>query len=109
MVFFTGSSDGLCKTTAGLLLSQGHEVVLHAHNQERAHEALKALPKAHHVVIGDQESIAAMRSVAEQVNSLGGLMLSFTMWRSDIGNLDGTKLQMVWRTCSRSTRLRPMF
>jgi short-subunit dehydrogenase len=59
-VFITGSSDGLGKMTAELLLSQGHEVVLHARNEERAHESLKALPKAHHVVIGDVERVSQL-------------------------------------------------
>ena len=59
-MFITGSSDGLGKMTAELLLSQGHEVVLHVCNEERAHEALKALPKGHHVVIGDDERVSQL-------------------------------------------------
>jgi short-subunit dehydrogenase len=59
-VFITGSSDGLGKMTAELLQSQWHEVVLHARNEERAHEALKVLPNAHHVEIGDVERVSQL-------------------------------------------------
>ena len=45
-IFITGSSDGLGKMAAGLLISQGHRVVLHAKNEQRAADALKGNPKA---------------------------------------------------------------
>lgn len=70
-VFITGSSDGLGKMAAQLLIEQGHAVVLHARNQQRAHQALAAVPGAEGVVTGDLASIAQTRKVAEQVNELG--------------------------------------
>jgi NAD(P)-dependent dehydrogenase (short-subunit alcohol dehydrogenase family) len=70
-VFITGSSDGLGRMAAQLLIEQGHGVVLHARNQPRSHEALAAVPGAEAVVIGDLTSIAQTRKVAEQVNALG--------------------------------------
>jgi NAD(P)-dependent dehydrogenase (short-subunit alcohol dehydrogenase family) len=70
-VFITGSSDGLGRMAAGLLIEQGHGVVLHARNQQRGREALAAVPGAEAVVIGDLSSIAETRAVAEQVNGLG--------------------------------------
>ena len=70
-VFITGSSDGLGRMAAQLLIQQGHKVVLHARNEGRGKEALAAAPGAETVVIGDLTSIAQTRSVADQVNRLG--------------------------------------
>lgn len=70
-VFITGSSDGLGLLAAQLLVQQGHSVVLHARNEQRAREAMTAVPGAQKAVIGDLSSIAQTRSVADQVNGLG--------------------------------------
>ncbi len=70
-VFITGSSDGLGQMAARLLIEQGHRVVLHARNRQRAQEALSQVPEAEGVVTGDLTSIAQTRGVAEQVNELG--------------------------------------
>ena len=70
-VFITGSSDGLGRMAAQLLVKQRHGVVLHARNEKRGQEALAAVPGAEGVVIGDLTSIAQTRTVAEQVNGLG--------------------------------------
>jgi NAD(P)-dependent dehydrogenase (short-subunit alcohol dehydrogenase family) len=71
-VFITGSSDGLGRMAAQLLIEQGHQAVLHARNQQRGEQAMAAAPGAETVVIGDLSSIAQTRGVAEQVNALGG-------------------------------------
>lgn len=68
-VFITGSSDGLGRMAAELLIEQGHEVITHARNEQRAEQA--RVPGVEHVVLGDLSSISAMRDVAEQVNGLG--------------------------------------
>lgn len=70
-VFITGSSDGLGRMAAQLLVEQGHSVVLHARNESRGRQALSAAPGAETVVLGDLSSIVQTRSVAEQVNKLG--------------------------------------
>ena len=70
-VFITGSSDGLGRMAAELLIEQEHGVVLHARNEKRGQEALAAVPGAEAVVIGDLTNIAQMREVAEQANGLG--------------------------------------
>src|ERR1700691_4101482 len=70
-VFITGSSDGLGRMAAQLLIEQGRSVVVHARNEQRGREALSAVPGAETVVIGDLTSIAQTRNVAEQVNALG--------------------------------------
>ena len=70
-IFISGSSTGLGLMTAELLASQGHKVVIHARNDNRAEDAARSLPKAEAVVIGDLETIAGTTSVAAQVNALG--------------------------------------
>lgn len=70
-VFVTGSSDGLGKMAAELLIEQGHSVVLHARNEERAKDAREVVPRAEAVIVGDLSSIEETKSVAEQVNQLG--------------------------------------
>jgi len=70
-VFITGSADGLGLLAGRMLVEQGHAVVLHARNAERAAAARAALPKSEAVVIGDVASMAAMRAVADQVNAIG--------------------------------------
>src|SRR5579863_7411959 len=70
-VFITGSSDGLGRMAAELLIEQGHSVVLHARNEKRGKEAMAAVPQAESVVIGDLSSTAETRGVADQVNKLG--------------------------------------
>jgi NAD(P)-dependent dehydrogenase (short-subunit alcohol dehydrogenase family) len=70
-VFISGSSDGLGRMAAQLLIAQGHQAVLHARNEARAQQAMEAVPGADAVVIGDLSSITQTRSLAEQVNKLG--------------------------------------
>jgi NAD(P)-dependent dehydrogenase (short-subunit alcohol dehydrogenase family) len=70
-IFVTGSADGLGKMAAQLLIDQGHQVVLHARNKLRAHEALAAVPGAEMVAVGDVASVAQTLDVAKQVNQLG--------------------------------------
>jgi NAD(P)-dependent dehydrogenase (short-subunit alcohol dehydrogenase family) len=70
-VFITGSSDGLGLLAGRQLAAQGHHVVLHARNEERAAAARNSLPECKDVLIGDLSTIAAMESVAAQANALG--------------------------------------
>jgi NAD(P)-dependent dehydrogenase (short-subunit alcohol dehydrogenase family) len=70
-IFVSGSATGLGLMAGELLASQGHQVVLHARNANRAEDARRALPQAEAVVVGDIETIAGAKDVAAQVNSLG--------------------------------------
>ncbi|GAA3758750.1 SDR family NAD(P)-dependent oxidoreductase [Terriglobus aquaticus] len=70
-IFITGSSDGLGLMAAKLLLEQGHSVVLHARNEQRAEETRRKLPQAEAVLTGDLSSLRQTRSVAEQANATG--------------------------------------
>jgi len=57
---------------AGQLLAvAGHDVVLHARNPVRAADARRALPEAAAVIVGDLDTIAGTRQVAEAANESG--------------------------------------
>jgi NAD(P)-dependent dehydrogenase (short-subunit alcohol dehydrogenase family) len=70
-LFISGSSTGLGLMGAELLSSQGHQIVLHARNADRAADTRRALPNAEAVVTGDVETIAGTKDVAAQVKALG--------------------------------------
>jgi NAD(P)-dependent dehydrogenase (short-subunit alcohol dehydrogenase family) len=70
-IFITGSTDGLGRAAAGILMGQGHEVVLHARTRERAAALSDLAPAAAGVVIGDLSSAAETRELADQVNDIG--------------------------------------
>jgi NAD(P)-dependent dehydrogenase (short-subunit alcohol dehydrogenase family) len=70
-IFITGSADGLGQLSAKLLVEKGHQVVLHARNAERGHDALKNVPGAENVLTGDLSSMEETTRLADRVNSLG--------------------------------------
>jgi NAD(P)-dependent dehydrogenase (short-subunit alcohol dehydrogenase family) len=69
-VFISGSSTGLGLLAARWLATRGHQVTLHARNEQRTGDLRAALPHAP-VVLGDLSRIADIRRLAEQVNALG--------------------------------------
>lgn len=70
-VFITGSSDGLGYLSAKLLIDQGHEVVVHGRNEQRAHDILKKMPNAEAALIGDLANIEEIKNLAQEANKLG--------------------------------------
>lgn len=70
-IFITGSSDGLGHMAAKLLVSEGHQVVLHARNAKRGQEALKKVPGAVNVLTADLANMEETKQLAEEVNALG--------------------------------------
>jgi len=70
-IFITGSTDGLGRAAAGVLMGEGHDVVLHARTRERAAALSDLAPDAAGVVIGDLASAAETRELARQVNQIG--------------------------------------
>ncbi|RWZ58457.1 SDR family NAD(P)-dependent oxidoreductase [Labedella populi] len=70
-IFITGSVDGLGRAAAEELIAAGHDVVVHARNEERA-DALGAL-RSHTlgVVTGDLARAGDTHYVADQVNAFG--------------------------------------
>jgi NAD(P)-dependent dehydrogenase (short-subunit alcohol dehydrogenase family) len=67
----TGSSDGIGAEIARVLEALGHEVVRHARDEAKAARLRDA--GAGDVVVGDLASLAATRSIAATVRSLGPL------------------------------------
>jgi NAD(P)-dependent dehydrogenase (short-subunit alcohol dehydrogenase family) len=70
-IFITGSTDGLGRAAADALISDGHEVLLHARNRQRATALSDLAADAAGVVIGDLASAAETRDLAGQVNQIG--------------------------------------
>jgi NAD(P)-dependent dehydrogenase (short-subunit alcohol dehydrogenase family) len=70
-IFITGSTDGLGLAAAGVLIGDGHDVVLHARSRDRAAALRDLAPAAAGVVTGDLASAAETRDLAGQVNQIG--------------------------------------
>jgi NAD(P)-dependent dehydrogenase (short-subunit alcohol dehydrogenase family) len=70
-IFITGSTDGLGRAAASVLMREGHDVVLHARTLERAAALSDLAPDAAGIVIGDLASAAETRELADQVNQIG--------------------------------------
>ncbi|MFI5838160.1 SDR family NAD(P)-dependent oxidoreductase [Catenuloplanes sp. NPDC051500] len=70
-VFITGSSTGIGQAAAVALIAQGHEVVLHARNEQRAAEAARQTPGATETVIGDLSSFAETHELARNAEKFG--------------------------------------
>jgi len=70
-IFITGSSDGLGSMSAKLLVTQGHEAVLHARNAEKGRQALGKVQGARKVLIADLSGIEETKQLAAEVNATG--------------------------------------
>ncbi len=70
-VFITGSSDGLGRNAADLLVERGHTVVLHARSEARAADAMRAVPGAERALVADLASLAQVRRMAKEANVIG--------------------------------------
>lgn len=68
-IFITGSTDGLGKALAEELLWEGHDVVLHARNMQRA-KAINYLKRSGaSIIAGDLSIDSQVRSIAESINN----------------------------------------
>ncbi|MFJ8045105.1 SDR family NAD(P)-dependent oxidoreductase [Kitasatospora sp. NPDC096147] len=70
-ILVTGSADGIGRQTATMLAAQGHAVVLHARNAQRAEDARRAVPDAVDVVVGDLASLSQTVELAKQATAVG--------------------------------------
>ena len=70
-ILITGSADGLGLLAAQSLVKQGHTVVLHARNSQRAKDALAAVPAAETCLIADLSSVEETKNLAAEANKLG--------------------------------------
>ena len=70
-IFITGSSDGLGFLAARALIREGHQLVLHARNEERQHQTRNKIPAAEKVLIADLSSMEETKQLATDVNAMG--------------------------------------
>jgi NAD(P)-dependent dehydrogenase (short-subunit alcohol dehydrogenase family) len=70
-IFITGSADGLGRAAAQTLLTEGHEVVVHARSQGRLNAVPYLVDRGASAVIGDLSDLEETRSVAHQANHIG--------------------------------------
>jgi len=70
-IFITGSADGLGQLSAKSLIQQGHSVVLHARNLERARETNTMASQAESILTGDLSNLEETKILAREVNKLG--------------------------------------
>ncbi|MFH9552857.1 SDR family NAD(P)-dependent oxidoreductase [Streptomyces sp. NPDC017435] len=67
-ILVTGSADGLGRAAADTLLSQGHDVVVHARNRERAADLSALVERGAHLVTGDFTERDAVERIATELN-----------------------------------------
>jgi NAD(P)-dependent dehydrogenase (short-subunit alcohol dehydrogenase family) len=67
-ILVTGSADGLGRLAAEQLMSAGHDVVVHARNEERAANLDALVDHGADLVIGDFTDRDAVRRVAAELN-----------------------------------------
>lgn len=70
-VFVTGSADGLGRHTAGTLVENGHNVVVHVRSAARLAAVQDLVDRGAAAVTGDLADLEQTRDVAEQVNRRG--------------------------------------
>ena len=70
-ILVTGSSDGLGLLAAKELINLGHQVVLHARNDEKAQKLRSEVPGALDVMTADLSNMNETRQLAQKANSLG--------------------------------------
>jgi NAD(P)-dependent dehydrogenase (short-subunit alcohol dehydrogenase family) len=70
-VLVTGSTAGLGLAAAREMLGNGHRVIVHARDDERAVSVQTLLDDGAQIVIADLADLEATRKMAESVNSLG--------------------------------------
>ena len=67
VIGITGSTDGIGRATAQVLLAKGHRVLLHARSRERGEPVLTALGGDAVLLIGDLARLDDVRRLADQV------------------------------------------
>ncbi|HEX9230229.1 MAG TPA: SDR family NAD(P)-dependent oxidoreductase [Arthrobacter sp.] len=67
-ILVTGSADGLGRAAADSLLSGGHDVVVHARNEDRAASLAALVDRGADMVVGDFTDRDAVRRIAAELN-----------------------------------------
>ncbi|MFJ8596899.1 SDR family NAD(P)-dependent oxidoreductase [Streptomyces sp. NPDC093598] len=68
-ILVTGSADGLGRAAAEALLASGHDVVVHARNEERAADLGELSDRGARTVVGDFADRDAVRRIADELNA----------------------------------------
>jgi NAD(P)-dependent dehydrogenase (short-subunit alcohol dehydrogenase family) len=68
-VLITGSADGLGRAAARTLLADGHDVIVHARNAQRAKSLDDLTGQGAEIVVGDLSSIPDVRQIAAQLDA----------------------------------------
>ena len=68
-ILITGSTDGLGRATAQTLLDEGHRVILHARNPQRATVISGLSDRGGDLVIADLSDRQAVQSAADELNA----------------------------------------
>jgi NAD(P)-dependent dehydrogenase (short-subunit alcohol dehydrogenase family) len=71
VIGITGSTDGIGRATARVLLADGHRVLVHARSRERGEPVAKALGGDVALVVGDLARIDDVRRLADQAREHG--------------------------------------
>ena len=74
LAFVTGSTKGIGKATAALLLREGAEVIIHGRTLKSVECAKEELPSAH-TVVGDLRDKAAVEKIIEDVKNIGTVQI----------------------------------
>jgi NAD(P)-dependent dehydrogenase (short-subunit alcohol dehydrogenase family) len=74
LAFVTGSTKGIGKATAALLLREGAEVIIHGRTIESVERAKEDLPSAH-AVYGDLHKKAAVEKIIEDIKTIGTVQI----------------------------------
>lgn len=74
LAFVTGSTKGIGKATAALLLREGAEVIIHGRTREFVERAKEDLPSAH-TVFGDLRDKAAVERIIDEVKNIGTVQI----------------------------------
>ena len=83
-ILVTGSADGLGRAAADELLSAGHDVVVHARNEERAAAIRDLVDRGADIVLGDFTDRDAVRRIAAELNGrhpLDAVIHNAGVWR----------------------------
>jgi NAD(P)-dependent dehydrogenase (short-subunit alcohol dehydrogenase family) len=67
-ILVTGSADGLGRAAADSLLASGHDIVVHARNQDRAAGLAPLVNRGADIVVGDFTDRDAVRRIAAELN-----------------------------------------
>ena len=70
-IFITGSNDGLGRDAARRLVDDGHTVVGHARNREKADRLRRELPGLADGLVADLSSAGEVRRLADDANAFG--------------------------------------